>query len=353
MGKVSKELKIVKREGDEKSDSFNELNNQSLTMVIELINRHRTSAYRKVNEELVKMYFEVGKYLSEKVASSEWGAKVIDNIASEVKKRYPSLKGFDRRGLFRMMQFYETYKDNELVSPLVSQISWTNNLIIFSHKSSLEEKIFYIKLCIKNNYSKRELERQINSQYYERYVLSGGNASLSSNKLVGEDDYPNTRILDLYSLTFMDFPNNYKEKDLRDLIIENMKDFILEIGKDFTFIGKEYRISVGNSDYYIDLLFYNRSFNCLVAFELKVGKFEPEFVSKMSFYLEALDRLEKHDNENPSIGVILCTEKNDSVVEFAMARNISPIAISEYTTKLIDKKLLKDKLIEYKNMFSK
>ncbi len=326
------------------------VNDDSITVIVKVIETHRENAYRKVNEELVTMYYEIGKYLSEKVASEKWGSKVIDSIAIEINNKYPTLKGFDRAGLYRMMQFYDTYKDNEIVAPLVRQISWTNNLIIFSHKSTIEEKEFYIRMCIKNNYSKRELERQIASHYYERYILSAGNELESTTALVGEDDYPNTRILDQYSLEFLDLPNNYKEKDLQSAIVDNLKDFILEIGKDFSFIGKEYRVQVGNHDYYIDLLFYNRYLKCLVAFELKVDEFKPELVSKMNFYLEALDRQEKRIDENPSIGVILCSEKDQAVVEYAMSRNTSPLLVSEYSTKLIDKNILENKVVEIRKM---
>jgi len=333
-----------------KNNDIKIVNDDSITDIIKLIETHRENAYRKVNEELVSMYYEIGKYLSEKVASEKWGSKVIDSIANEINNKYPTLKGFDNRGLYRMMQFYDTYKDNEIVSPLVSQISWTNNLIIFSHKSTIEEKEFYIRLCIKNNYSKRELERQIASHYYERYILSAGNELESTTALVGEDDYPNTRILDQYSLEFLDLPNNYKEKDLQSAIVDNLKDFILEIGKDFSFIGKEYRVQVGNHDYYIDLLFYNRYLKCLVAFELKVDEFKPEYVSKMNFYLEALDRQEKKANENPSVGIILCTSKDDTIVEYTLSRSISPLLVSEYITKLIDKKILENKVIEIRKM---
>lgn len=335
------------------NDEIELFGEQQVFEILGIIKRHRENAYQKINEELVTMYFEIGKCLSKKVLSEKWGSKVIENIAEKINKANPSLKGFDKRGLFRMMQFYETYKDNEILSPLVSQISWTNNLIIFSHRSSIEEKEFYIRLCIKNNYSKRELERQISSHYYERYVLSKGTAPISIEKLIDEDDYPNTKILDTYSLEFLDLPNNYKEKDLKDSIIENMKNFILEIGKDFSFVGQEYRVQVGNHDYFIDLLFYNRTYSCLVAFEIKLDDFKPEYVSKMSFYLEALDRQEKKNNENPSVGIILCSQKNNAVVEFSTAKNLSPIAVAEYTTKLIDKKLLEKKLIEYKKILNK
>ena len=327
--------------------------NEVLSDLVSLIETHRQNAYRKINEELVLMYYEVGNYLSEKVARENWGSKVIEKIAYEIKNLYPNLKGFDRSGLFRMMQFYDTYKDNEIVAPLVRQISWTNNKLILSHKSSIEEKEFYVRLCIKNNYSKRELERQISSHYYERYLLSNGNALESHEKLIDEEDYPNTKLLDIYSLEFLDLPNNYKEKDLKNAIVDNMKDFILEIGKDFSFVGKEYRIVVGGIDFYIDLLFYNRYLKCLFAFELKVDEFKPEYVSKMNFYLEALDRNEKKDGENPSIGLILCSSKNQTVVEYSMARNASPLLIAEYNTKILDKGLLEKKLVELRRILEK
>ena len=319
--------------------------------IINIIQLHRKNAYRKINEELVTMYYEVGKYLSKKVASGGWGSKTIDNLVITIKTQYPSLKGFNRAGLYRMIQFYETYKDNVIVSPLVTQLSWTNNLLILQGTKTIEEKEFYLRLCIKNNYSKRELNRQIQSHYYERYLLSDGNALESLEPVVGEEDEPNTKLLDVYSLEFLDLPNNYKEKDLKSAIMSNLKDFILEIGKDFSFVGQEYRIQVGGRDFYIDLLFYNRVYSCLVAFELKIGEFEPEYLSKMNFYLEALDRQERKEGENPSVGIILCSSKNETIVEYAQARSNSPTAISTYETKLIDKKLLQKKLIEYQKAF--
>ena len=267
-----------------------------------------------------------------------------------MKREYPTMKGFTRRGIYRMKQFYETYKDNEIVSTLLTQISWSNNVIILSSTNSMEEKEFYIRMCIKNNYSARELDRQISSGYFQRYMLSDGKANQSLTQTTGEEDYPNTRILDTYSLEFLDLPKNYSEKDLKKSIISNMKDFILEIGKDFTYVGEEYRVQVGNEDFYIDLLFYNRTLSCLVAFELKIGKFKPEYISKMDFYLEALDRQERKENENPSVGVILCASKDEQVVEYAMSRTMSPTMVAQYTLKLIDKKLLENKLKEIKNI---
>lgn len=314
--------------------------------IINMIETRRNNAYKKVNEELIALYWDFGKYISEKVNDSNWGDKIVDKLEDFMKREYPTMKGFNKRGIYRMKQFYETYKDFPIVSPLVTQISWTNNLLILSGTNSIEEKEFYIKMCIKNNYSKRELDRQISSGYFHRYMLSDGKSNQSLSKTIGEEDYPNTKLLDTYSLEFLDLPNNYSEKDFKKAIISNMKDFILEIGKDFSFVGEEYRVQVGNEDFYIDLLFYNRTLCCLVAFELKIGKFKPEYISKMDFYLEALDKQEKKENENPSVGVILCASKDEQVVEYAMSRSMSPTMVSQYILKLIDKKLLEEKLKE-------
>lgn len=244
-----------------------------------------------------------------------------------------------------MKQFYDIYKDDEFVTPLVTQISWTNHMIIFSRAKSIEERHFYIGLCIKEHYSKRELERQFASGYYERYMLSKD--KILPEKVLGNKQNP---FLDSYILEFLDLPKNYSEKDLQVGLIENMKNFILELGKDFAFVGNEYKVKVGNEDYYIDLLFYHRDLKCLVAFELKIDKFKPEYISKMDFYLEALDREYKKENENPSVGVILCATKDEEVVEYAMSRTMSPLLVSEYKLKLPDKKVLEDKLRDFINI---
>lgn len=314
-------------------------------IIINLIEEAKQKALQSVNAELIILYWNVGKYLSEESSKSSRGISFIDETAKYIKENFPEIKGFTRRGLYRMKQFYETYKDNEFVSPLVTQISWTNHLLILSGTKSIEAKEFYIQLCIKERYSKRELERQIESGYYERYMLSED--KLSPAKLL---DGAKNNFLDNYVLEFLDLPSEYSENDLQKSIIRNLKNFVLEIGKDFSFIGEEFRVQVGGTDFYIDLLFYHRGLSCLVAFELKIGKFKPEYIGKMNFYLEALDRDYKKENENPSIGVILCTTKDDEVVEYAMSRNLSPTLVSEYTLKLIDKKLLEQKLREYKEL---
>jgi len=309
--------------------------------IISIIDNARTRALKAVNAELIQMYWNVGEYLSALCADSEFGDKVIDEAAAYIAKENPGVKGFNRRGLYRMKQFYETYRDDEFVTPLVTQISWTNHLLIMSGSKTVEERHFYMALCAKEHYSKRELERQMSSAYYERYMLS-------SKKLMPESVPQDVRgsILDTYVLEFLDLPEQFSERSLRKAITDNLKQFILEFGKDFTFIGEEYRVQVGGQDFYIDLLFYNRALSCLVPIELKIGKFKPEHIGQINFYLEALDRDVKNPNENPSVGVILCASKDDAVVEYALSRSMSPTLVSDYTLYLPDKKLLQNKLRE-------
>lgn len=309
--------------------------------IIKIIKQARERALKSVNAEMINMYWQIGEYLSELCKDSSFGDEVIDEVASYIAKNNPGIKGFNRRGLYRMKQFYELYKDDEFVSPLVTQISWTNHLIIMTGAKTQEERHFYMQMCIKERYSKRELERQIDSALYQRYMLSS-KKTLPKNVPAAVRD----SILDSYVLEFLDLPEQYSENNLKKAIIENLKKFILEFGKDFTFVGEEYRVQVGGQDFYIDLLFYNRALSCLVPIELKIGKFKPEHIGQINFYLEALDRDVKKPNENPSVGVILCATKDDAVVEYALSRSLSPTMVADYTLQLPDKKLLEEKLRE-------
>lgn len=309
--------------------------------LINIISESRKNALKKVNEELIKMYWQVGEYLSKNSKDTSFGSSYIDSIAHEIQNAFPGIKGFNRRGLYRMKQFYETYFDDKFVSALLTQISWTNHLAVMSKAKTKEERHFYLSLCIKESYSSRELERQINSGYYERYMLS--KEKILPEPIKGLKENP---FLDSYVIEFLDLPKSFKENDLRKGLIRNMKDFILEVGKDFTFIDEEFKVQVGGEDYRIDLLFFHRGLQCLVAFELKIGKFKPEYISKMDFYLEALDRQKKKEKENPSVGMILCASKDDEVVEYSMSRTLSPMMVSEYKLQLPDKNILQKKLQE-------
>ena len=312
--------------------------------VVRMIHDARFNAIRHVNAELIKLYGNVGKYVSKKLATAEWGDAVIDRLVNYIQSKHPEFKGFTRRGLYRMRQFYETYKDYAFVSPLVTQISWTNHLIILSKTKSMAEKEFYIRLSVKENYSKRELGRQIDSGYYERAMISKEKVSSAVTQLPRDavDVFKDTYVLD-----FLNLPEPHSESDLQKNIVANLRNFILEFGKDFTFVGQEYRLQVGKNDYFVDLLFFHRGLRCLVMIELKIDDFKPEYMGKLNFYLEALDRDVRKPGENPSVGIILCKSKDDEVVEYTLSRNLSPALVSEYKTKLIPKKVLKKKLHEY------
>jgi predicted nuclease of restriction endonuclease-like (RecB) superfamily len=227
----------------------------------------------------------------------------------------------------------------------VREISWSNNLMVMVASKTDEEREFYILLAKKNNYSTRELERQIDSGLYERTMISNEKNQIFLSRNAGL-----TALRDSYVLEFLDVPERHKEKELRRAIISNLRDFILEFGKDFSFVGEEYRVQVGNTDFNIDLLFYNRELSCLVAIELKIGHFKPEHLGQLEFYLEALDSDVKKQNENPSVGLILCSEKDDAVVEYALRRSMSPALIANYQTYLPEKALLKDKLRELRDL---
>jgi predicted nuclease of restriction endonuclease-like (RecB) superfamily len=242
-----------------------------------------------------------------------------------------------------MKQFYETYQDLPKLSPLVREISWTNNLLIFSRCKTIEEMEFYLKLVKQENYNKRELDRQISASFFERTMI--GNAKLAPALRESNNDLSNT-FKDSYVFEFLNLPEPHSESELQRGLVRQMKNFILELGKDFLFIGEEYKLQVGNSDFYIDLLFYHRGLQCLVAFELKADKFKPDLLGQLNFYLEALDRDVKKQNENPSIGILLCKDKDSEVVEYALSRSLSPTMVSEYKTQLPDKKLLQQKLHE-------
>lgn len=325
-------------------------NRNNFNEILILIKKSKQKAYKRVNDILIKLYWDVGQYISNKTKKEGWGKSTVKELANYIKKKDPDIRGFSEQNIWRMKQFYETYKDNKKLSSLVREVSWTNNLIIMSGRKSDEEKEFYLCETIKNNYSKRELERQINSSAYERTLL--GNKKLSPAVRELPQDTKNV-FKDTYVLELLGLPKKHKEKDLRTAIVNSLKEFILELGVGFAFIGQEYRVSVGDEDFYIDLLFSHRYLQCLVAFELKIEKFKPSHLGQLEFYLEALDRDVKAPHENPSIGVLLCKEKNDEVVKYALNRSLSPTVIADYETELIPKELLKQKVEELYQLYEK
>lgn len=320
------------------------------TKVVEHIHNARQKAYTQINTTLIELYWNIGQTISQKVKSSNWGKGVVSELAIFITQNDPTIKGFSDKNLWRMKQFYETYSEDEKLSPLARELPWTHNTIIFSRCKTTEEREFYLRLTIKEKYTKRELERQIDTSLFERTMLGNQNLSACLRELHPTID--NT-FKDSYVLEFLGLSLEHNESHLQKALISNMKRFILELGGDFIFVGEEYRLQVGNSDFFIDLLFFHRGLSALVAFELKSEKFKPEHLGQINFYLEALDRDVKKPHENLSIGVLLCSDKDDEVVEYAMNRHISPTLIAHYETMLPDKKILQAKLHEVTQMLER
>lgn len=312
--------------------------------VVDLIQQARQHAFHVVNTELIDLYWQVGEYISRKLETAAWGEGVVEQLARYIARKYSDIKGFTRANLFRMRQFYVTYRSDKKVAPLVRQLSWTHNLLILSRCKRSEEREFYLRLSLRERWGKRELERQLAGALFERTVLAPLKVSPPVAQL-----HPDVTALfkDTYLLDFLDLPEKHDEADLQRALSANLRRFLLELGRDFSFVGEQYLLQVGGKDFRLDLLFYHRELQCLVAIELKVDEFKPAYHGQLEFYLEALDRDVRKPHERPSIGVLLCATKDNEVVEYALSRSLSPTLIAEYQTQLPDKKLLQSKLHEF------
>lgn len=316
--------------------------------VVGMIRVAKQRAYAAVNSELIDLYWHIGAYISQQVEKAAWGKSVVEQLADYIRTQEPNSEGFSKQNLWRMKQFYETYNDGgEILSTLSREISWSHNTLIMSRCKTVEEREFYIRMSIKEHYSVRQLERQIDSALFERYATNQIKLSPAVREIAPKAE---SIFRDHYVMEFVGEKAGKPENTLRKALVNKMRDFILELGKDFIHMGDEYRLQVGNSDFRIDLLFYHRELQCLVAFELKTEKFKPEHLGQLNFYLEALDRDVKKPHENPSIGVLLCKSKDDEVVEYALSRTLSPTMVAEYELKLPDKALLQHKMQEIAEM---
>lgn len=312
-----------------------------LKQLVTQITQSRHEVYQTINRKLVDIYLYIGKSIYEKVELAKWGEGIVQKLSADLQKKFPDMKVFSAQNLWRMKELYETYKDNEKLSPLVRELPWTHNVIILHSTNTEKEKEFYLKTCISEKWTRRELERQIDSSLYERFLLSRKTDHLIPTTK-SKDQLSHCK--DEYVLDFLGLKDDFSENDLRKAIIQNLKQFFLEFGQYFTFVGEEFSVTIGKENFRVDLLFYHRLLHCLVAVDLKIGKFKPEYLGKMQFYLSALDEKVKLDHENPSVGLILCKSKDEDVVRIAMSKAISPMKVSIYRTKIIDRKLLQQKL---------
>lgn len=326
------------------SSSFTKEPQADFDSVLGLINTARTQSVKAVNTTLIELYWSIGEFLANKIDQDGWGKGTVSALAEYIRHKQPNARGFSSQNLWRMRQFFETYRDFPKLSPLVRELSWTHNLLILGKCKREEEREFYLHMTIHEKWGKRELERQLNGALFERVVLSPLKLAPPVREI-----HPDaaTVFKDSYLVEFLELSNGHSEADLQRALLSNLKQFLIELGRDFCFVGSEYPIQVGDRDFAIDLLFFNRALNCLVAIELKINEFEPEYLGKLEFYLEALDRDVRKPHEQPSIGVLLCATKNYEVVEYALSRSFSPALVAEYQTKLPDKKLLQAKLQEF------
>lgn len=338
----------------------------SFTEVFSIIEHNRVRALQEVNNNTLLTAWCVGAYISGKIKSSEWGSKVVTELSEYLRAKDPSLKGYSRRNLYMMVRFYEVYSSESFVSMLkrfnlqipfllendssqivqfeiaqfpqvLLSINWTCHQQILNMCKMDEQRLFYMVLAKREQYQVKELQRAIKTNAFESIL---GNRDFMTPTLKKVYPASSSMFRDVAYLDFLGLPQKYEESKLRKGIVEHMKQFILELGKDFIFMDEEYKIDVGGKTFSIDLLFFHRALQCLVAVELKTEEFEPSFMGQLEFYLEALDQNEKRGNENPSIGILLCKESNHEVVKYALNRSMSPAMVAEYKEKMIPQDVL-------------
>ena len=290
------------------------------------INNTQLNIMLNANIDLVNLYYRLGRIIYE---NSSWGNKFVHNIALELKLSFPNLKGFSERNLNYMKAFYEEYKDDSEILHLVAKLPWKHNIELMQRVKDKNIRKWYIENCIREGWSKSILIYQIDTDLYQRQIknINYNNFELTLSK---NSDLANSMMKDPYVFDLIELTTDYKEKELENKMLEKLKKVLLELGSGFSFVGNQYKITVGNQDFYIVLLFYHIKLKCYVAVELKTCEFVPEFGSKLGFYLTALDEKVKDENDNPSIGILLCQSKNNEIVDYTLKYINKPVGISEY-----------------------
>ncbi|GAB4483138.1 MAG: hypothetical protein OHK006_03230 [Thermodesulfovibrionales bacterium] len=299
-----------------------------LSEVKERVRAAQYAALKAVNKELVALYWDIGRLIVSRQADAVHGAAIAEQLAADLRKEFPGVGGYSRRNIFYMREFYLAYRDLPKVQPMVAQIGWSHNLIILQRCKDPLEREFYIRMTRRFGWSKNVLIHQIENQSYEKTLLGQTNFDKALTpklraqaKLVVRDEY---------TFDFLEMGEQHGERELERALISRIEFFLRAMGGLFAFVGSQFRLEVEEQEYFIDLLLFHRRLKCLVAVELKVGEFQPEFVGKMQFYLAALDRQVREKGENPSIGIILCKEKKRTIVEYALQTAKKPIGVATY-----------------------
>jgi predicted nuclease of restriction endonuclease-like (RecB) superfamily len=309
----------------------NELNiyNTFIDDIKDLIYRRQYEAMKRVNIELIQLYWEIGAEIDRKQREQGWGRSVVEILSKELQDEFPGVQGFSARNLWLMRNFYIEYSTMPILQPLVAEISWAKNIVIMQKCKDPLMREFYIKMTKQYGWTKDVLINNIENRAYEKYLLNQTNFDTTipekyrlQAKLAVKDDY---------NFDFLEMGMEHSEAELEVAIIKNIRAFLLEMGGDFSFIGNQYHLDVADDDYYIDLLLYHRRLRCLIAIDLKIGEFKPEYVGKMQFYLTALNETIKLPDENPSIGIIICKSKNRTRVEYTLKSTNTPIGVATYS----------------------
>lgn len=296
--------------------------------IMQRIRNAQYEAMRAVNKEMISLYWDIGRQITERQKELGWGKSVVENLSKDIQKEFPGIQGFGVRNIWNMARFYSEYQSNAILHPLVAEIGWSKHVCIMERCKDTQERRFYILATKRFGWTKNVLLHQIEAKAFEKYLLGQSNYDQTL-----PDSVKNQAILALrddYSLPFLEIANEHSEHDLETAIVQNIRAFLMEFGHDFSFIGNQYRLEVGGQEYFIDLLLYSRRMQAMVAIELKVGDFKPEYKGKIEFYLNVLDDTVKLPYENPSIGIIICKSKNRTIVEYALRHSGSPIGVATY-----------------------
>ncbi len=287
-------------------------------------------ALKAVNKELVGLYLDIGRMISEKQKELGWGRSVVENISVDLKSEFPLQRGFSTTNLWLMIQYYNEYQDNKFLQSLTGEISFTSNVLVFTRCKDPNQRQFYLETTKKFGWTTRVLDHQIDNRTYEKYLLNQTNYDE-----VSQETFKDQKILavkDHYTFDFLDLSEKHTERELEKGLIRNIQQFLLELGADFAFLGSQYKITVGSQDFYIDLLLFHRRLQCLVVIELKAGAFKPEYKGKLEFYLNVLNDIHRLPHENEAIGIIICKTKDRFVVEYSLKKTLSSIGIASYST---------------------
>ncbi len=305
------------------------LQNEFIAEIKQKVRQAQYAALKAVNTELINLYWELGKTIAEKQAVG-WGKAIVPTLSKELQREFPEMTGLSTTNLWYMVQFYNEYKDDSNLQPLVGEISWSKHLVIMAKCKDSQERLFYTIATKKFGWTKDVLIHQVENKTYEKYLLNQTNFDDVLPEKLRKQAY--LAVKDHYNFGFLEMAEQHSEYELEQAIIRNIKDFLLEMGSDFSFMGNQYKVYVDNKEFKIDLLLFHRKLQSLIAIDLKIGEFEPEYKGKMEFYLSVLNDTVKLPHENPAIGIIICKNKSRTIVEYSLKTATLPIGVATYTT---------------------